>query len=62
MSSGSGNGSTQFLMRSLVLNTDVTSYIFKWHPLASAYLDLVKNAELVISFMTLGVAPRQERI
>jgi predicted nucleic acid-binding protein len=41
-------------MRRLVLDTDVASHIFKWHPLASTYLALIKNAAPVISFMTLA--------
>src|SRR5579872_3622002 len=39
----------------LVVDTDVASFIFKWHPkLAPAYVSLLRGAELVISFMTLA--------
>lgn len=39
----------------LVVDTDVASFVFKWHPeFAPLYVDIVRGAELIISFMTLG--------
>jgi predicted nucleic acid-binding protein len=39
----------------LVVDTDVASFVFKWHPeFAPRYVDIVRGAELVISFMTLA--------
>jgi len=39
----------------LVVDTDVASFIFKWHPVfASGYVNIVRGFELVISFMTLA--------
>lgn len=39
----------------LVVDTDVASYIFKWHPeFAPRYVAIVRGSELVISFMTLA--------
>lgn len=39
----------------LVVDTDVASFIFKWHPeFAQRYLDIVRGSELIISFMTLA--------
>ena len=40
-------------MKQLVVDTDVISYIFKWHPLAGHYVDLLTDKEPVISFTTL---------
>src|SRR5947199_798587 len=40
---------------SLVVDTDVASFIFKWHPeFAPRYVDIVRGAELIASFMTLA--------
>ncbi len=39
-------------MTLFVVDTDVVSYIFKGHPAAEAYLDLLHGHDLVISFMT----------
>jgi predicted nucleic acid-binding protein len=45
--------SPPILTARLVVDTDVASYIFKWHPeLASRYISIVRGAELVVSFMT----------
>ena len=41
-------------MRTLVVDTDVVSFIFNRHSLSAPYLDLVAGNELVISFMTLA--------
>jgi predicted nucleic acid-binding protein len=39
----------------LVVDTDVASYVFKWHPeFAPGYVDILRGAELVVSFMTLS--------
>ena len=39
----------------LVLDTDVASFVFKWHPeFAPRYVDLIRGYELVVSFMTLA--------
>jgi predicted nucleic acid-binding protein len=39
----------------LVVDTDVASFIFKWHPVfASRYVSIIRGAELILSFMTLA--------
>jgi predicted nucleic acid-binding protein len=39
----------------LVVDTDVASFVFKWHPdFAPRYVALIRGFELVLSFMTLG--------
>src|SRR6266704_3150069 len=39
----------------LVVDTDVASFVFKWHPeFAPRYVAIVRGAELVVSFMTLA--------
>ncbi len=39
----------------LVVDTDVASFIFKWHPeFAPRYVDIVRGSELIVSFMTLA--------
>ena len=39
----------------LVIDTDVASFIFKWHPeFAPRYVDIVRGSELIASFMTLA--------
>jgi predicted nucleic acid-binding protein len=39
----------------LVVDSDVASFVFKWHPeFAPRYVALVRGAELVVSFMTLA--------
>ncbi len=39
----------------LVVDTDVASYIFKWHPsFAPAYVRLIRGHDLVLSFMTVA--------
>jgi tRNA(fMet)-specific endonuclease VapC len=39
----------------LVVDTDVASFIFKWHPaFAPRYVDIVRGCELIASFMTLA--------
>ncbi|MGA3326848.1 MAG: PIN domain-containing protein [Terriglobia bacterium] len=41
-------------MRRLLVDTDVASYIFKWHPLAPRYVELMADNEVLISFVTLA--------
>jgi hypothetical protein len=39
----------------LVVDTDVASFVFKWHPeFAPSYVALMRGSELVVSFMTLA--------
>src|SRR5215470_18080649 len=39
----------------LVVDTDVASFIFKWHPdFAPRYVNIVRGSELVVSFMSLA--------
>jgi predicted nucleic acid-binding protein len=39
----------------LVIDTDVASFIFKWHPeFAPRYIAIVRGFALAVSFMTLG--------
>lgn len=39
----------------LVVDTDVASFIFKWHSeFAPRYIELVRGAELIVSFMTIA--------
>ena len=39
-------------MKRLVADTDVVSYIFKWHPSAARYAELLEANEVVLSFVT----------
>jgi predicted nucleic acid-binding protein len=39
----------------LVVDTDVASFVFKWHPqFAPQYVAIMRGSELVVSFMTLA--------
>jgi predicted nucleic acid-binding protein len=39
----------------LVVDTDVPSFIFKWHPVfGPRYVSIIRGAELIVSFMTLA--------
>ena len=39
----------------LVVDTDVASFVFKWHPeFAPRYVAILRGSELVVSFMTLA--------
>jgi tRNA(fMet)-specific endonuclease VapC len=39
----------------LVVDTDVASFVFKWHPnFAPRYVNIIRGSELVLSFMTLA--------
>ena len=47
--------STPIAAARLVVDTDVASFIFKWHPeFAPRYVDIVRGFELVVSFMTVA--------
>jgi len=39
-------------MRRLVVDTDVVSYIFNWHPSAPRYVELLESNEVVLPFIT----------
>ena len=42
-------------MARLVVDTDVASFIFKWHPeFAPQYIEIIRGSELILSFMTLA--------
>src|SRR2546428_6833124 len=39
----------------LVVDTDVASFVFKWHPeFAPRYVGIIRGSELVVSFMTVA--------
>src|ERR1700678_2932360 len=39
----------------LVVDTDVASFVFKWHPeFAPLYVSIIRGPELIVSFMTLA--------
>jgi tRNA(fMet)-specific endonuclease VapC len=39
----------------LVVDTDVASFVFKWHPeYAPRYVEILRGNELIVSFMTLA--------
>jgi len=39
----------------MVVDTDIASFIFKWHPeFASRYIEIVRGSELILSFMTIA--------
>ena len=39
----------------LVVDTDVASFVFKWHPeFAPRYVDIIRGSELIVSFMTVA--------
>ena len=39
-------------MKRLLADTDVVSYIFKWHPFAARYVQILETNEVVLSFVT----------
>ena len=41
-------------MSQVVVDTDVASYIFNWHPSAERYLEALRGSEWVLSFMTVA--------
>lgn len=39
----------------LVVDTDVASYVFKWHPtFAPQYVEIIRGSDLVLSFMSVA--------
>ncbi len=42
------------MMKRIVVDTDVASYIFNWHSLAQRYADVLRGSDLVLSFMTIA--------
>lgn len=39
----------------LVIDTDVASFVFKWHPeFGPRYVSLIRGSELIVSFMTVA--------
>ncbi len=38
-------------MRRLVVDTEVVSYIFKWHTSAPRYVELLADNEVILSFV-----------
>ena len=40
-------------MSQVVVDTDVASYIFNWHSSAQGYVDALRGAELILSFMSI---------
>jgi len=41
-------------MKLLVADTDVVSYIFKWHSFAPRFVEMLRGSDPVISFMSLA--------
>ncbi|HTB13034.1 MAG TPA: PIN domain-containing protein [Bryobacteraceae bacterium] len=41
-------------MSPVVVDTDVASYIFKWHPSGQRYVDAMRGSELILSFMSVA--------
>jgi len=41
-------------MSPLVVDTDVASYIFKWHSSAQSYVDAMRGSELILSIMSVA--------
>lgn len=41
-------------MNQVVVDTDVASYIFNWHPSAQRYVDVLRGSEWILSFMTVA--------
>lgn len=41
-------------MSQFVVDTDVASYIFNWHPSAQRYVDALRGSELILSFMSVA--------
>ena len=44
-------------MSRVVVDTDVASYIFKWHPAAPGYVAALRGSDAVLSFMTMAEIP-----
>ena len=41
-------------MSRIVVDTDVASYIFNWHSSAQHYVDALRGARLILSFMSVA--------
>ena len=41
-------------MNQIVVDTDVTSYLFNWHSSAQRYVDALRGTRLTLSFMTIA--------
>jgi len=41
-------------MKRLVVDTDVVSYIFKWHTSAPRFVEILADNEVILSFVTLA--------
>jgi tRNA(fMet)-specific endonuclease VapC len=41
-------------MSQVVVDTDVASYIFNWHPSAQRYVDALQESEWILSFMSVA--------
>lgn len=41
-------------MTRVVVDTDVASYLFKWHPSGQRYVDAMHGSELILSFMSVA--------
>ena len=49
-----GGGESATKMRQVVVDTDIASYIFNWHPSAQGYVDALRGSELILSFMSIA--------
>jgi predicted nucleic acid-binding protein len=41
-------------MNRIVVDTDVASYIFNWHSSAQRFVDALRGAQLILSFMSIA--------
>lgn len=41
-------------MSQIVVDTDVASYLFNWHSSAQSYVNILRGAELILSFMSIA--------
>jgi tRNA(fMet)-specific endonuclease VapC len=41
-------------MSQIVVDTDVASYIFNWHPSAQSYIAALRGSELILFFMSIA--------
>jgi tRNA(fMet)-specific endonuclease VapC len=41
-------------MNQIVVDTDVASYIFNWHSSAQRFVDALRGAQLILSFMSIA--------
>src|ERR1700722_13919399 len=47
-------GGSPARMSPVVVDTDIASYIFKWHSSAQHYVDALRGSELILSFMSVA--------